>query len=72
LKLSGAAYCWGSNNLGELGAPNFETCIGLFGGKCSTRPPIPITVTGSGLFSVLAINGASSASADIVFFDDFP
>jgi hypothetical protein len=34
--------------------------------------PIPITVTGSGLFSVLAINGASSASADIVFFDDFP
>jgi hypothetical protein len=34
--------------------------------------PIPITMTGNRLYSVLAINGASSASADIVLFDDFP
>jgi alpha-tubulin suppressor-like RCC1 family protein len=38
LKLSGAAYCWGANNLGELGAQSREHCIPATGDLCSTRP----------------------------------
>jgi hypothetical protein len=44
IKESGAAFCWGENIDGQLGAPTNGTCANGFssGVKCSTRP-LPVT-----------------------------
>jgi hypothetical protein len=34
--------------------------------------PIPITINGGGLYSVLATNNANGVSADVTLLDDFP
>lgn len=44
IKESGAAFCWGENTDGQLGAPTSTTCANGFstGIKCSTRP-LPVS-----------------------------
>jgi alpha-tubulin suppressor-like RCC1 family protein len=46
---AGAAYCWGANDAGQLGAPTAESCAGS---SCSRSP---IAVTGGLTFSVLSV-----------------
>src|SRR5207245_1111893 len=50
---SGAAYCWGSNNSGQLGAPESNQCeIGYYGGvPCSTSP---VAVVGGRTFATVS------------------
>src|SRR5689334_9536806 len=40
LKVNGNAYCWGSNQSGQLGVARFDTTCGTGNGqyRCSTRP----------------------------------
>jgi alpha-tubulin suppressor-like RCC1 family protein len=47
----GEAYCWGSNEWGQLGAPTSETCSA---GPCSSRP---VRVSGTEVWSSITAGG---------------
>ena len=50
---AGAAYCWGGNQSGQLGASSGETCTATFGSfACSTTP---VAVAGSIAFVDIAV-----------------
>jgi alpha-tubulin suppressor-like RCC1 family protein len=50
---AGAAYCWGMNESGKLGAPTTQQCtFGNSGFGCSATP---LSVSGSLLFSTLTL-----------------
>jgi len=48
---AGAAWCWGDNQYGQLGATSSETCVEGAGLPCSSRP---LAVGGSTVFTSLA------------------
>jgi hypothetical protein len=48
-----------------------ELTIRITGTATIAYGPASLTVAGSGLYSVLAINGATPETASVVLFDDF-
>lgn len=49
---------------------DYELIIREVGGSVLAGP-VPVTLTGSGLYSVLATNGAVAGTVDLVYFEDF-
>jgi len=56
---------------GALPPGDFEITIRLAQTQTAAFGPLTVTVEGGGLYSVLAVNGATPDTADVVLFDDF-
>jgi hypothetical protein len=55
-----------------LAANDYDLYLRLFSTGEAIAGPIPVTLTGDGIYSVLAVNGPNNTTADVVLFDDFP
>jgi hypothetical protein len=54
-----------------LAPGDYELTLRVTGSNTIAIGPLPITLAGAGIYSVLALNGATSTTADVVLFDDF-
>ena len=51
---------------------DYDLYLRLFTTDEAIAGPIPVTFAGDGLYGVLAVNGPTSTTAEVVLFDDFP
>ena len=67
LKESGAAFCWGVNNDGQLGAPTTSTCgMGSTAASCSTRPlPVVCPAGAPCRFTQISAGGTLTVAVDV-------
>jgi hypothetical protein len=55
-----------------LPAGNFDLYLRQFASLSILAGPIPVSLSAGGIYGVLAVDGADTATAGIVLFDDFP
>lgn len=62
----------GVSGLSPLPPGDYELYVRLIGTTTNVAGPIPISVAAEGIYGAIAVNGADTATANIVLLDDFP
>jgi hypothetical protein len=62
----------GVSTLFSIAAGTYDLVLRQNGTTNIVAGPTPITVAGGGIYGVLAVNGADTATANVVYLEDFP